>query len=77
MCIYTPEELLHAAGFYPFRILGNPGETLQADAYFPPNMCSFTRNCLEGVFDGTYDFLDGFITSNNCDHIRRFYDIYY
>jgi bzd-type benzoyl-CoA reductase N subunit len=77
MCIYTPEELLHAGGFYPYRILGHPGKTLQADAYFPSNMCSFARNCLEGIFDGTYDFLDGFVTSNNCDHIRRFYDICY
>lgn len=77
MCIYVPEEIFHAAGMLPIRVLGVPGKTMKADAYFSSNMCSFTRSCLQAAFDGQYDFLDGLVTGNNCDHVRRLFDVWH
>jgi bzd-type benzoyl-CoA reductase N subunit len=75
MCSYFPEEIVYAAGMYPVRIMGGSGETTVADAYLYTNMCSFVRSCLEEGLRGTYSYLDGFVTLNTCDHIRRFYDV--
>ncbi|MBI2875279.1 MAG: 2-hydroxyacyl-CoA dehydratase, partial [Candidatus Tectomicrobia bacterium] len=76
LCIYVPEELFHAAGLFPVRVLGAQGRTQKADAHFSSNMCSFTRSCLQAAFDGEYDSLQGIITGNNCDHVRRLYDVW-
>ncbi|UCC61281.1 MAG: 2-hydroxyacyl-CoA dehydratase, partial [Dehalococcoidia bacterium] len=38
--------------------------------------CSFTRSCLQFVLDGRYDFLDGIVLTDSCDHIRRLYDLF-
>jgi benzoyl-CoA reductase/2-hydroxyglutaryl-CoA dehydratase subunit BcrC/BadD/HgdB len=37
--------------------------------------CTIVRSCLEYVFTGRFDFLDGFVFTNSCDHSRRLYDI--
>lgn len=76
VCIYVPEEILHAAGFLPIRILGSAEETSIADAYLYSNNCSFGKNCLEDAFQGHYDSLDGMVTCNSCDVMRRFYDMW-
>ncbi|MBI1987961.1 MAG: 2-hydroxyacyl-CoA dehydratase [Nitrospinae bacterium] len=76
VCIYVPEEILHAAGFLPIRILGSADETSIADAYLYSNNCSFGKNCLEDAFQGHYDSLDGMVTCNSCDVMRRFYDMW-
>ena len=36
--------------------------------------CSFARCCLEAAMEAQYDFLDGVIFVNGCDHIRRCYE---
>lgn len=76
VCIYVPEEIIYAGGMLPFRVIGGEGKTEQADAYLYSNICSFIRSCLEEGFRKKYDFLDGFITCNNCDHVRRLYDVW-
>lgn len=74
-CIFVPEELLHAAGIVPLRLLGEHGEeTPIGDAYVQTNVCTYLRSCLQEVFTGKLDYLDGFVSSNSCDHYRRFYD---
>ncbi len=74
-CSYIPEEIIHAAGFIPYRMraVENKGTTL-ADAYFAPTVCSFTRQCFDKALNGDFDFLDGVIFMNGCDHNRRMYD---
>jgi len=75
VCSYFPEEILHAADILPYRITGKgAGDTSQADSYLSRFNCSFARCCLEQGFEGQYDFLDGAIWVNGCDHIRRCYD---
>lgn len=77
VCSYVPEEVIYAAGMYPVRVIGGQGEITEADAYLRVNMCSFVRSCFEEARQGRYDFLDGFVTLNTCDHIRRLYDVWH
>ena len=75
VCSYMPEEVLHALDILPYRITGKGVEdTSHADSYLTRVNCSFARSCLELGFAGEYDFLDGAIWNNGCDHIRRCYD---
>ncbi|MFA5055693.1 MAG: 2-hydroxyacyl-CoA dehydratase family protein [Dehalococcoidia bacterium] len=74
-CGYGPAEIITAAGMIPFRIraTGSKGTDL-SDAYLSSINCSFCRNALNMGLAGDYDFLDGLIVLNNCDHVRRIYD---
>lgn len=74
-CLATPREILEAAGLLPYRIkaLGK-GETEMADAYLSRFNCGFCRSCLQLGMDGTYDFLEGFIETNGCDHLRGMFE---
>ncbi|MHC1585194.1 MAG: 2-hydroxyacyl-CoA dehydratase subunit D [Candidatus Syntropharchaeia archaeon] len=76
ICPYVPEEIIHAAGMLPFRITGDSSEIVRADGYLYPNICSYNRAALELALKGGYDFLDGVVTGNICDHIRRLYDVW-
>jgi len=74
-CTYCPEEIIHAAGALPIRILGrNNAETPIADAHMYSNTCCFVRGCLEDALKNEYDFLDGFLATNSCHFIARLYD---
>jgi benzoyl-CoA reductase subunit C len=74
-CIATPVELIEAAGLLPYRIkaLGN-ADTELADGEMSLFNCSFCRACLQLGLDGTYDFLDGLIETNGCDHLRAMFE---
>lgn len=74
-CVATPREILDAAGVLPYRIraLGHPDKEL-ADAYLARFNCSFCRACLQLGLDGTYDFLDGLVETNGCDHLRGMFE---
>ena len=76
MCSYVPEELIHAAGFVPVRIIGGTEDTSTADAHLYINMCSLVRSALEEAMRGKYSYLDGLVTLNTCDNIRRLYDVW-
>ncbi len=74
-CVFTPVELLEAAGVmaYRLRAMGHP-ETDLADARLSRFNCRFCRSCLQLGLDGTYDFLDGVLESNGCDQLRGMYE---
>jgi benzoyl-CoA reductase subunit C len=75
VCSYLPEEILYAADILPYRITGKGvADTSQADAYLTRVNCTFSRCCLEVGMSGGFDFLDGAVFINGCDHIRRAYD---
>ena len=76
-CTYIPEELLHAANLFPFRIraTGNKDTDL-ADIYMVRFTCSFVRSTLHLALQGVYDFLDGFVVCNSCDHSRRMFELF-
>jgi bzd-type benzoyl-CoA reductase N subunit len=75
VCSYLPEEILYAARILPYRITGQGcNDTSLADTYLARVNCTFARCCLENALSGRYDFLDGAVFVNGCDHIRRAYD---
>jgi len=74
-CSYVPVELIHAAGFVPYRMraVGSTGTDL-ADGYFAPLNCSYARHCFNKALKGDFGFLRGVVFMNGCDHTRRMYD---
>ena len=74
-CSAVPEEIITAAGLMPFRMRATGSEgTELSDAYFSNINCSFPRHCFNMALLGKYDFLEGVICINSCDHLRRIYD---
>ncbi|MFX1444407.1 MAG: 2-hydroxyacyl-CoA dehydratase subunit D [Promethearchaeota archaeon] len=76
-CTYIPEEIIYAADILPVRVRARTcaaGDTPMGDAYMTPTSCSYTRCCLELANQHQYDFLDGIVSCNSCDQIRRLYD---
>lgn len=76
-CNYVPEELIYAAGVLPFRMraIGSV-ETTLGDSYLSAYNCSYARHCLDLAFRGEFKFLEGIVSMNGCDHVRRLYDIW-
>ena len=76
-CTYIPDELLHAANLLPFRIraTGNTSTNL-ADVYMVRFTCSFVRATFDMALRGLYDFLDGILICNSCDHSRRMFELF-
>jgi benzoyl-CoA reductase subunit C len=74
-CLLTPIEIIDAAGMFPFRVkaMGNARTDL-ADARLSRYNCGYCRSCLQLVFEGEYDFLDGVIESNGCDQLRGMFE---
>ena len=76
-CTYIPDELLYAANLLPYRIraTGNT-ETNLADVYMVRFTCSFVRATFDMALRGIYDFLDGVLICNSCDHSRRMFELF-
>ncbi len=74
-CSSMPSELVTAAGMLPFRLraIGSTGTEL-SDSYFSSINCTFPRHAFNMALKGEYDFVDGVVIFNSCDHIRRIYD---
>lgn len=70
-CGYAPEELIDAAGIIPVRILGSLDKVTLADSHLQSFICAFGRSCLDQGLKGTYDYLDGIVTSKTCDIMRN------
>jgi benzoyl-CoA reductase subunit C len=76
-CTYVPEEILVAADILGFRMRGTGAEgTSRADTILSRFNCSYVRASLDLALEGKYNFLDGLIAMNSCDHARRMYDIF-
>lgn len=75
-CPYVPEELLHAAGALPFRLMGSPVTLSHSPAHLPPGCCHFVKSSLESFLRGELDFLKGFVFSQTCDALQGLSDIW-
>ncbi|MBS7249389.1 MAG: 2-hydroxyacyl-CoA dehydratase [Candidatus Freyarchaeota archaeon] len=76
-CTHVPEEVVYAADILPVRIRATGcKETSLADAFLSSFNCSFVRCTLEVAMEKQYHFLDGIISCNSCDHVRRGYDVW-
>jgi len=75
-CPYVPEELLHAAGAFPFRLMGTSTGISYAQAHLPPNCCHLTKSSLESLLQGELNFLKGIVFSHTCDSMQGLSDIW-
>ncbi len=75
-CTYFPEELLHAAGILPVRILGVKENVSVADSHVQPFICSLVRTSLDAAMRDRFDFLDGVVFPHTCDSIQNLADIW-
>ncbi len=77
LCTFTPVEIMHAAGVFPFRIAGNMNESISdAGQYLESIACPFTRSVLDLALNKQYDFLDGYVMPHACDNIVKLYDVW-
>lgn len=75
-CSYVPEEILHAGGLTPVRIVGAERQVMLADAHLQSYCCSIARTSLELALGGELDFLDGTVFVQTCDTMQRLSDIW-
>jgi bzd-type benzoyl-CoA reductase N subunit len=73
VCTYTPEEIIHAAGFLPFHILEETPSTKLADTYLHYNLCPYARSCLEFGLKAEDPMLQGIVIVHSCDAMRGLY----
>lgn len=74
-CDNVPHEMITAAGFFPFRLSGDPkGSTDLADKYTEPFYQPDVRSILNMLLTGQYDFLDFLIIPHSRDAIVSLYD---
>jgi len=74
-CSAMPSEIITAADMLGFRIraTGSQGTEL-SDSFFSTINCTFPRHAFNMALKGEFDFIDGLVLFNSCDHIRRVYD---
>ncbi len=75
-CPYVPEELIHAAGALPFRLMGTAIKMSHVQAHLPANCCHLVKSSLESLLQGDLDFLKGIIFSHTCDAMQGLADIW-
>ena len=75
-CSYTPEEILHAAGFTPVRLMGAVRTITHADAHLQAYCCSLARTDLDMALAGELDYLEGAVFVQTCDTMMRLSDIW-
>jgi (R)-2-hydroxyisocaproyl-CoA dehydratase beta subunit len=68
--IYTPQELVHAAGMVPMGLWGGQINPSQAGRYAPIFTCSIMRSCLELGMTGKYEGLSAAMMPMLCDTFR-------
>jgi bcr-type benzoyl-CoA reductase subunit C len=75
-CLYTPVEIIHAAGILPVRLSGGFQEIEAQDAvsYLYSHTCTNVLQLCQLVLDNKWDFLDGFVSASSCDFFRRLSD---
>jgi len=76
LCSYTPEELVHAAGFHPMRLFSSKSDIIMAEEHLQAYCCSLVRGVLEDSLSGRLDFLSGTVFPHTCDSIQRLSDIW-
>ena len=65
--VYTPEEIVHAAGMLPVGMWGGQTEVDLAKQYFPAFACSIMQSCMELGLRGSYSHLSAVIIPGMCD----------
>ena len=71
--VYFPEEIVHAAGMLPLKVMGagDKVESRQADSHIGSFICSICRSSLELGLSGRLAGLSAFYTHPICDVARN------
>lgn len=71
--VYTPVEIIHAAGMLPVGVIGagNRLEIAYADSRFQSFVCSIVKSTLELGLTEKLKFLDGIVFHSICDPARN------
>lgn len=73
ICCSVPEEIIHAAGMLPVRLLGEHQPNIEADLHFPTNLCPYCKSWFNQLLKGEYDYLDGIVIPNVCNIVKATY----
>jgi len=76
LCTYSPEEIIHASGAIPVRVVGSGEPVTLADAHLQTFYCTFCRGFLDECLKGSYDYLDALIGGYSCDHYDTAFEIW-
>ena len=74
LCIYTPIEVIRAAGFHPVRVTGAKKAEGLAEEHLCTNLCPYIKAAMEEKLSGSLEGLEGIVFMNSCDGMRRLYD---
>jgi len=76
--VYTPLEIIHAAGMLPVGIIGagNRLEIAHADSRFQSFVCSIVKSTLELGLTGNLQCLDGIVFHSICDPARNLASVF-
>lgn len=68
----VPEEIILAAGMLPVRLRaqGSTGTEGAAGRFTQVN-CSLVKHFYDSAVKGRFDFIDGLVATNACDHARK------
>ncbi|MCP4159334.1 MAG: 2-hydroxyacyl-CoA dehydratase [Deltaproteobacteria bacterium] len=70
-CAYAPIQIIHAAGFTPYRILPATDSKDQAGQILHDNICPHVKMILDRVLGSDIPELSGTLFINSCDSMRR------
>ncbi|MCA1901841.1 MAG: 2-hydroxyacyl-CoA dehydratase family protein [Candidatus Hydrogenedens sp.] len=76
LCTYSPQELFHAGGYFPVRVIGGEGGTPLADQWLQPYACSFAKSVLNLGLTGDFSFLDLVVFSHTCDTMQNLAEVW-
>ena len=76
--VYTPVEIIHAAGMLPVGIIGggNRLEIAHADSRFQSFVCSIVKSTLELGLTDRLRFVDGMVFHSICDPARNLASVF-
>jgi benzoyl-CoA reductase/2-hydroxyglutaryl-CoA dehydratase subunit BcrC/BadD/HgdB len=73
-CSYAPLQVIHAAGFTPYRILPEGDTPDQAGQLLHDNLCPHVKRILDRGMSNDVPKLKGIVFVNSCDPMRRLAD---
>ncbi|BCJ94420.1 R-phenyllactate dehydratase small subunit [Anaerocolumna cellulosilytica] len=70
ICIFPPEELLHASGYIPVRIMGFSNKFINSEKYITSNCCEYVKSMIDFLSSEDAEILDGVVFGHCCDTLQ-------
>ena len=75
LCTYTPEELIRAAGFLPYRPAVKAESFDRKSGYLPGNLCPYVRGAAYKLLQIEEEELAGAVIANSCNAMMHLYNM--